>query len=159
MDRAGRYDEVIGTICAQIEGESDWIAVLSTVVAELHNAFSWYDWTGFYRVVAPEVMKVGPYQGSHGCLEITFDRGICGTCARSKQIQLVNDVTQRAEHIACSSSTRSEIVLPLVTTEGDLLAVLDIDSDRDAAFNSIDADNLERLCSLLAQHPARPRAR
>ncbi len=157
MDRAERYDEVIESICAQIEDESDWIAVLSTAVAELHNAFPWYDWTGFYRVVAPELMKVGPYQGSHGCLEITFDRGICGACARSKETQLVDDVTLRPEHIACSTSTRSEIVLPLVTNEGDLLAVLDIDSNQDAAFNTTDAENLERLCSILAQHPARPR--
>ena len=157
MDGAERYEEVITSICAQIEGESDWIAVLSTTIAELHNGFSWYDWTGFYRVVAPELMKVGPYQGGHGCLEITFDRGICGACARSKEIQLVDDVSKRPEHIACSTSTKSEIVVPLITAEGSLLAVLDVDSDQEAAFNTVDADNLQRLCSILAKHPSRPK--
>ena len=99
-------------------------------------------------------MKVGPYQGGHGCLEITFDRGICGACARSKETQLVDDVNNRPEHIACSTSTKSEIVIPLVTAEGNLLAVLDVDSDQAAAFNAVDADKLERLCSILAQHPS-----
>ena len=72
-----------------------------------------FDWVGFYRVVAPDVLKIGPYQGGHGCLVIPFDRGVCGAAARKEAIQLVDDVDLFDGHIACSSSTKSELVIPL----------------------------------------------
>ena len=146
------YSRVLADIEMAIEGENDWVAILATVVCELHNAFDDFHWTGFYRVVSPGVLKVGPYQGGHGCLEITFDRGICGTCATTQETQLVENVHQREDHIACSSSTMSEIVVPVVTEDGRILAVLDIDSDKEAAFDENDKENLEALCALLATH-------
>ncbi len=144
------YSQVLADIEMAIEGEDDWVAILATVVCELHNSFEDFHWTGFYRVTSPGVLKVGPYQGGHGCIEITFDRGICGTCATTQKTQLVDDVDQREDHIACSSSTMSEIVVPVVTEDGRLLAVLDIDSDNEAAFDENDKENLEALCALLA---------
>ena len=144
------YSQVLADIEMAIEGEDDWVAILATVVCELHKSFEDFHWTGFYRVTSPGVLKVGPYQGGHGCIEITFDRGICGTCATTQKTQLVDDVDQREDHIACSSSTMSEIVVPVVTEDGRLLAVLDIDSDNEAAFDENDKENLEALCALLA---------
>lgn len=146
------YSQVLADIEMAIEGEDDWVAILATVVCELHNSFEDFHWTGFYRVTSPGLLKVGPYQGGHGCIEITFDRGICGTCATTQKTQLVDDVHQREDHIACSSSTMSEIVVPVVTEDGRILAVLDIDSDNEAAFDENDKENLEALCALLATH-------
>ena len=118
---------------------------MATVACELHHAFPHFHWTGFYRAVAPNLLKIGPYQGGHGCLRIPFDQGICGAAARTRQTQLVPDIHQRPDHIACSSTTLSEIVVPIVTPSGQLLAVLDIDSDQLAAFDQTDRRNLEKL--------------
>ena len=148
--RSRRYAEVRANVAALLDGESDWIAAMATVVCELHHAFEYYDWTGFYRVVGPQQLAVGPYQGPHGCLRIPFDRGVCGACAREQRTQLVPDVEKFPDHIACSSTTRSEIVVPVVTPSGGLLAVLDVDSDRLGAFTEIDRFGLEVLCADLA---------
>jgi L-methionine (R)-S-oxide reductase len=111
---------------------------MATVVCELHHADPRADWTGFYRVTAPELLKIGPYQGGHGCLVIPFSRGVCGAAARTGQVQNVPDVEAFPGHIACSSSTRSELVLPVWTGNGTLLGVLDLDSDTPAAFTTED---------------------
>lgn len=147
--RADAYGAVRARLDALLAGENDWIAALATVVSELHHSFDYYDWTGFYRVVAPELLVIGPYQGGHGCLRIPFSRGVCGAAARSGQTQLVPDVHARADHIACSSSTRSEIVVPVLAA-GRTLAVLDVDSNLPAAFTSVDQRELESLCHTLA---------
>jgi len=146
-----RYDAALRHIEALIDGETDAIAILATVACELHHAFEYFDWTGFYRVVAPGLLKVGPYQGSHGCLAIPFERGVCGAAARTRQTQLVPDVRACPQHIACSSSTLSEIVVPVLTPAGELLAVLDIDSDRLAAFDATDRASLEQLCAMIGR--------
>jgi len=146
-----RYDAALRHIEALIDGETDAMAILATVACELHHAFEYFDWTGFYRVVAPGLLKVGPYQGSHGCLTIPFERGVCGAAARTRQTQLVPDVRACPQHIACSSSTLSEIVVPVLTPAGDLLAVLDIDSDRLAAFDATDRASLEQLCAMIGR--------
>ena len=148
--RALRYAEVRANIAALLDGESDWIAAMATVVCELHHAFDYYHWTGFYRVVAPRQLAIGPYQGTHGCLRITFDRGVCGAAAREARTQLVPDVHAVADHIACSSTTRSEIVVPVIAPGGRLLAVLDVDSDAPAAFGEADVRGLETLCADLS---------
>lgn len=145
------YARARASIESLLEGETDWIAAMATVTCELHHAFEAYDWTGFYRVVAPTTLKIGPYQGGHGCLVIDFARGVCGAAARTKRTQLVPDVHAFPDHIACSSSTRSEIVVPVVTPEGRLLAVLDVDSDAPAAFDTIDQRELEALCADLGR--------
>ncbi|MEM8486471.1 MAG: GAF domain-containing protein [Bacteroidota bacterium] len=143
------YDEVMQRIDALLAGQSDWISAMATVSCELNDAFGYYHWTGFYRAVSDNLLLVGPYQGGHGCLEISFDRGVCGAAARTRETQLVPDVNAFPGHIACSSSTISEIVVPVVTPKDRLLAVLDVDSDFADAFDLIDQANLETLCNKL----------
>lgn len=143
--RRADWAEVRARIAALVEGEDDAVALMATVACELHGSDDRFDWTGFYRVVAPRLLKVGPYQGGHGCLAIPFDRGVCGAAARTGEVQIVPDVDAFPGHIACASSTRSEIVLPVRDGAGRLIAVLDIDSDRPAAFDEADARALEAI--------------
>lgn len=146
------YDEIRARIRALCEGETDEVALMATVACELHHSDERFDWTGFYRVVAPDLLKIGPYQGGHGCLVIPFSRGVCGACARTREVQLVDDVEAFPGHIACSSSTRSEIVLPVFGAGGRLIGVLDIDSDRPAAFDSRDAKALSAILADVFGH-------
>jgi len=146
------YAEVRERIEALLEGETDWIAAMATVACELHRTFAYYHWTGFYRAVSDNLLVIGPYQGGHGCLRIPFHRGVCGAAARTRETQLVPDVEAFPGHIACSSSTRSEIVVPILSPEGRLLAVLDVDSDDLDAFNKNDQAHLEDLAVLLGRH-------
>ena len=139
------YTSLIKTIASLTEGEDDVIALMATVVCELHHSDDRFDWTGFYRVTSPEILKIGPYQGGHGCLQIPFTRGVCGATARLGETQLVPDVRAFADHIACANSTRSELVLPVWDRAGTLLAVLDIDSDQFDAFTVLDADALAEI--------------
>ena len=138
------YPTLAKTVAALAEGETDPIALMATLACELHHADDRFDWTGFYRVTGPDLLKIGPYQGGHGCLTIPFDRGVCGAAARTGEVQLVDDVEAFPGHIACAASTRSEIVLP-VFRAGRLVAVLDIDSDRPDAFDEADAEALTRI--------------
>ena len=131
--------------------EDDGVAAMATVSCELHHAFAAFHWTGFYRLVSPGELAVGPYQGGHGCLRIPFSRGVCGAAARTRTSQLVPDVEAFPGHIACSSSTRSELVVPCIHPGGEVVAVLDLDSDHPAAFDAIDQQHAEALCSMLAR--------
>ncbi len=139
------YDALAQRVAALTEGETDSVALMATVACEIHQSDPRFDWTGFYRVVAPGLLKIGPYQGGHGCLTIPFERGVCGAAARTGEVQIVADVDAFPGHIACSSSTRSEIVLPVRDASGRLLGVLDIDSDRHDAFNEDDARGLAAI--------------
>jgi GAF domain-containing protein len=139
------YTELAQVIKSLTEGETDAVALMATVACEVHHADDRFDWTGFYRVVAPELMKIGPYQGGHGCLVIPFARGVCGAAARTGETQLVADVDAFPGHIACASSTRSELVLPVKDANGTLIAVFDIDSDQADAFTQADADALAAI--------------
>ncbi len=150
-DRSAIYEDVLARIDALLDGETDWIAAMATVACELHHAFPYYHWTGFYRAVTDDLLVIGPYQGGHGCLRIPFSKGVCGAAARERRTQLVPDVDAFPGHIACSSTTRSEIVVPVLTPAGDLLAVLDVDSDDPAAFDATDQQYLERLCARLGR--------
>ncbi len=132
----------------QCEGEDDAIACMATIACELFNGVEGYDWVGFYRVVAPELLKIGPYQGGHGCLAIPFNRGVCGAAARLQASQLVDDVNAFEGHIACASSTQSELVLPVWDRRRALIAVFDIDSDQPGFF---DADDERQIAALLAE--------
>jgi L-methionine (R)-S-oxide reductase len=145
-----RPSATLSRIRALIAGETDEIAIMATIACELHHADPRFDWTGFYRVTEPGMLKIGPYQGSHGCLTIPFTRGVCGRWAREGKTRIVNDVHAVPDHIACSSTTRSEIVVPVFDQNGDVRAVLDIDSDQPAAFTAADAGFLETVCALLA---------
>jgi L-methionine (R)-S-oxide reductase len=139
------YDELAARISALTQGETDEVALMATLACEIHHSDGRFDWTGFYRVVGPELLKIGPYQGGHGCLVIPFSRGVCGAAARTGQVQLVADVDAFPGHIACASSTRSEIVLPVFGAGGRLIGVLDIDSDRVDAFTAEDAARLREI--------------
>lgn len=141
------YDELAANIASLCHGETDAVALMATVACELHTAHPLSDWTGFYRVVGPDLLKIGPYQGGHGCLAIPFSRGVCGAVARTEKALIVPDVDAFPGHIACASSTRSELVLPVWNGAGTLLAVLDLDSNTPAAFNETDA---ARLAAILA---------
>lgn len=136
------YHALAARIGALTEGETDTVALMATVACEVHHSDDRFDWTGFYRVTAPGLLKIGPYQGGHGCLVIPFERGVCGAAARTGQAQIVEDVNAFPGHIACASSTRSELVLPVWNGKGTLIGVFDIDSDRPAAFDEQDADAL-----------------
>jgi L-methionine (R)-S-oxide reductase len=139
------YSELSAQINALTAGERDTVSLMATLACEVHRADARFDWTGFYRVVAPDVLKIGPYQGGHGCLVIPFSRGVCGACARTGEVQLVPDVEAFPGHIACAASTRSELVLPVRNAAGLLLGVFDIDSDLPDAFSQTDAEELQSI--------------
>ncbi|MGR3641461.1 GAF domain-containing protein [Alterinioella nitratireducens] len=136
------YPTLARSIASLTEGETDEVALMATLACEIHHADDRFDWTGFYRVTGPGMLKIGPYQGGHGCLSIPFSRGVCGAAARTGQVQLIPDVDAFPGHIACASSTRSELVLPVWNRAGEVIAVLDIDSDQPDAFRQEDADQL-----------------
>lgn len=143
---AGRYCDVAARIRALCAGETDAVALMATMACELYHSMPGFDWVGFYRVTGPQTLKIGPYQGGHGCLVIPFGRGVCGAAARTRRTQIVADVETFPDHIACAASTRSEIVVPVLDGAGRLIAVLDVDSDRPAHFDGADAAALEALC-------------
>lgn len=145
------YNDLAKTALALTDGESDDVALMATLACEIHHADDRFDWTGFYRVTEPGLLKIGPYQGGHGCLRIPFDKGVCGAVARTGEGLIVDDVEAFPGHIACASSTRSEIVLPVQDKAGTLIAVLDIDSDRPAAFSEADLNGLSRLLTQVFQ--------
>ncbi|MES0862409.1 GAF domain-containing protein [Ruegeria sp. SCPT10] len=139
------YNTLAKTIASLTEGETDHVALMATIACEVHHSDDRFDWTGFYRVTEPGLLKIGPYQGGHGCLVIPFERGVCGAAARTGAVQLVPDVDAFPGHIACASSTRSELVLPVRDATGEVIAVFDIDSDQPDAFDQTDADHLESI--------------
>ncbi len=136
------YRALAQSVAALTDGETDQVALMATVACEVHHADDRFDWTGFYRVTEPELLKIGPYQGGHGCLQIPFHRGVCGAAARSGEVQLVPDVNAFEGHIACASSTQSELVIPVFDQSGAIIAVFDIDSDQPDAFTTADAEAL-----------------
>lgn len=142
------YEELAGHVNAVLDGIDDEIAEMATVSSLVHNAFGFL-WTGFYRVVKPDVlMRVGPYQGSLGCLEISFGRGVCGAAASERRAIVVQDVEEFSDHIACDARARSEIVLPVTNASGKLIAVFDVDSE---AVGTFDADDEHGLAVILAR--------
>jgi len=144
-----QYRQAKARITALLDGESDEVAIMATVACELHHALDYFHWTGFYRVVEPGLLKIGPYQGGHGCLSIPFGRGVCGSVAESGRLLRLDDVHSFPDHIACSNSTRSEIVLPVTDRQGKLRGVLDIDSNDPAAFDEVDEQELSAICRLV----------
>ncbi len=150
IPKARAYSELQAHSETILEGVADPIAVMSTLTALIHHAFG-HLWTGFYRVADPgTLLRVGPYQGSLGCLEIAFGRGVCGTAAAEMKTVIVPDVGRFPGHITCDARSRSEIVVPVRSAQGDLIAVLDIDSEELDAFNHEDQRGLELLMSRFA---------
>ena len=145
MNKFERYSEVKKRIASLVKGEHDQIAVMATISSELFHTFPYFHWVGFYRNIGKRTLKIGPYQGGHGCLTIPFDQGVCGRCASTLLLQNVPDVNAVEYHIACASSTRSELVLPVFDSNDSLIAVLDIDSDEPGAFDDVDINNLNNI--------------
>lgn len=151
VPKARAYAELQGHSDAILDGVDDEVTAMTTLAALVHHAFG-HLWTGFYRVVEPgQLLRVGPYQGSLGCLEIAFGRGVCGNAAADTKTLIVPDVEKYPGHIACDTRARSEIVVPVFGRQGDLIAVFDVDSERRDAFDGEDARGLERLVSRFAQ--------
>jgi GAF domain-containing protein len=150
VPKARAYGELKGHSDAILDGINDNVAAMATIASLVHYAFG-HLWTGFYRVVVPgKLLRVGPYQGSVGCLDIEFGRGVCGTAAAERRTVIVPDVEQFPGHITCDARSRSEIVVPVLDRQGNLIAVLDVDSDRVDAFRAEDQQGLEQLVSWFA---------
>jgi GAF domain-containing protein len=151
VDRQAAYADLAAHIEAVLEGIDDRIAEMATVSSLVHHAFG-HLWTGFYRVVENgRLLRVGPYQGTLGCLEIAFGRGVCGTAAAEGRTIIVEDVDTFPGHITCDSRSRSEIVVPVRDPRGDLLAVFDVDSEQTGAFDARDAAGLEAILQRFAR--------
>ena len=144
-----KYRLLTKQISALIEGETDAIAVMSNVSAAIHEEMGFF-WTGFYRVKEGELV-LGPFQGSVACMHIGYGRGVCGTAWKQQETIVVPDVEQFPGHIACSSLSRSEIVVPVFSQDGSVQAVLDIDSKDLATFDNIDRQYLEEICKLISR--------
>jgi L-methionine (R)-S-oxide reductase len=154
LSKPEAYEQLRAHVDAVLEGIGDPIAGMATISALLHHGFG-HLWTGFYRVVEPgRLLRVGPYQGTLGCLEIVFGRGVCGTAAAEGRSVVVPDVHAFPGHITCDARSASEIVVPVFAASGELIAVLDIDSDRPAAFDEEDRAGLERLMAWFKTRPA-----
>lgn len=144
-----KYELLVSQIRALIEGENDVIAVMSNVAAAIHQTMGFW-WTGFYRVKGEELV-LGPFQGPVACMHIPYGKGVCGTAWQRAETVVVEDVEQFPGHIACSSESKSEIVVPVFDGDGKVTAVLDIDSEKLATFDDTDRRYLEEICRLLTR--------
>ena len=143
------YRALLPQIASLIDGVDDLVANLANIAAALKEAFGFH-WAGFYRTTAPGVLTLGPFQGPLACVSIPFDKGVCGAAAREQRTQLVPDVEVFPGHIACSSLSRSEIVVPLIH-RGETKLVLDIDSAKPDDFSGVDQAYLEQIVALIAR--------
>lgn len=139
---------VYKSVQSVLEGETNAISIMSTLACLLKQSFPVYYWVGFYLECSEgdhKILKVGPYQGTMGCLTITPDRGVCGRAYRTGSTQLVDDVHADPEHIACDAASQSEVVIPVRRKDGSIYGVLDVDSDQLSAFSSEDKTFLEQI--------------
>lgn len=148
MEKEKKYRLLTEQIRSLIDGETDAVAVMANVSAAIHEAMGFF-WTGFYRVVGDELV-LGPFQGPVACVHIGYGRGVCGTAWQRRETIVVPDVEQFPGHIACSSLSRSEIVVPVFSNEGEVVAVLDIDSKHLATFDDLDRQYLEPIAALVS---------
>ncbi|MBP3713717.1 MAG: GAF domain-containing protein [Phocaeicola sp.] len=147
MNKIGKYRLLVEQIRALIESETDNVAVMANVCAAIHEAMGFW-WTGFYRVKDGELV-LGPFQGPVACMHIGYGKGVCGTAWKEQRTIIVSDVEQFPGHIACSSLSRSEIVVPVLSKDGEIVAVLDIDSKELSTFDETDQEYLEEICKRL----------
>ena len=145
-EKAALYPLLAQQIAALAE-DSQPLSTLANASALLYEALSDINWAGFY-LASGDMLHLGPFQGRTACTQIPFGRGVCGTAAATRQVQVVPDVQRFPGHIACSSASRSEIVVPVIR-DGKVVAVLDIDSDKLSEFDKMDAEYLEQLCAFL----------
>ena len=158
MEKEEKYRLLTEQIKALVEGETDGVAVMANVCAAIHETMGFF-WTGFYRVMPKKQsgssdkdateLVLGPFQGPVACMHIPFGKGVCGSAWQRKETIVVPDVEQFPGHIACSSLSRSEIVVPVFSQAGEVVAVLDIDSKELATFDETDRQYLEAICGLI----------
>lgn len=149
MNKTEKYEAFLPQLSALIEGETDETAVLANAAAALATEFGWF-WTGFYLVRGQELL-LGPFQGTIACYHIPFGRGVCGSAWQQGKTLVVPDVEAFPGHIACSSRSRSEIVVPIIDAQGQTRGVLDIDSTELSAFDDTDQRYLEKAVGLISQ--------
>lgn len=149
LDKTSRYRDLCTQLEAVVSGVDDEVALMASAACLVHDACPEASWTGFYRVVGEDLLRVGPYQGPLGCLEITFGKGVCGVVAARRESMVVADVHAFPGHIACDASARSEIVVPVFRKDGELFAVLDLDSRSPDAFDDDDRVGLEAVAEIL----------
>ena len=147
MEKEEKYKLLASQVAALIAGEDDRVSVMANVSAAIHETMGFF-WTGFY-VVNGDELRLGPFQGSVACMHIPFGRGVCGTAWQRAETVVVPDVEQFPGHIACSSLSRSEIVVPVFDKSHEVVAVLDIDSHELSTFDEVDKVWLEQIVSLL----------
>ncbi|MEJ7760179.1 MAG: GAF domain-containing protein [Gemmatimonadaceae bacterium] len=153
IERAQAYADLDAQIVAVLDGIDDPVAAMATISALIYHGLG-YLWTGFYRVAIPgKLLRVGPYQGSLGCLEIAFGKGVCGVAAAQGRTVIVKDVAAFPGHITCDARSKSEIVVPVYDSVGELLAVLDIDSDQVGTFTEDDQRGLETIVRWFGREP------
>ena len=148
MNKEEKYQLLTEQIRALTQGETDLVAKMANVTAAIHEEMGFF-WTGFYRVVGEELI-LGPFQGPVACMHIPFGRGVCGSAWKQRTTLVVPDVEKFPGHIACSSLSRSEIVVPVFSPDGEIVAVLDIDSKELGTFDEIDRQHLETICALIS---------
>jgi GAF domain-containing protein len=148
-EKEEKYRLLTEQLRALLDGETDQVAMMANVAAAIQAEMGFF-WTGSYRVVGNELV-LGPFQGPVACMHIGFGRGVCGTAWQQRQTIVVPDVEQFPGHIACSSLSRSEIVVPLFGADGEIVAVLDIDSTELATFDQVDRLYLEAICQLMVR--------
>lgn len=155
-EKEEKYRLLTEQIRSLVEGETDMVAVMANVVAAIHETMNFF-WTGFYRVV-PKVgtntqeLVLGPFQGPVACMHIPYGKGVCGSSWKQRETLVVPDVELFPGHIACSSLSRSEIVVPVLSSTGEVLAVLDIDSKELATFDNTDRQYLEEICRIITKN-------
>lgn len=147
--KAEKYELLYKQIAEVVKYESDSIALMANISAMIHQTFGFW-WTGFYRVIGNELV-LAPFQGPMACTRIAYGKGVCGTAWQRGESIVVEDVEQFPGHIACSSLSRSEIVVPVKNKDNDIVAVLDIDSEHLATFDEVDRLYLEKITSLLSR--------
>lgn len=146
-DKVERYKILIPQIESLVEGEKDVVANLSNIAAALRQTMNFF-WVGFYLVKENQLV-LGPFQGPIACTRIAFGKGVCGTCWKEKKVMLVPDVEEFPGHIACSSDSKSEIVLPAFNKQGDVTLVLDVDSDKLSDFDKTDEHYLQQVMRIV----------
>ena len=155
-EKEEKYRLLTEQIRSLIEGETDMVAVMANAVAAIHETMNFF-WTGFYRVMSKtgtdaQELVLGPFQGPVACMHIPYGKGVCGSAWKQRQTLVVPDVEQFPGHIACSSLSRSEIVVPVLSSTGEVLAVLDIDSKELATFDNTDRQYLEEICRIITKN-------
>lgn len=151
VDKVGKYRQLLAQVAALIDGQADEVSVMANITAAIKETMGFF-WVGFYVLKDDNLLHLGPFQGSVACYTIPYNKGVCGAAWARGETIIVPDVEQFEGHIACSSLSRSEIVVPVFDNEGIFRSVLDIDSDELGAFDETDKKYLEQLAQLMTTH-------